>query len=366
MLRWLHNDQYFAVAQKKHVYIYDHQGTQLHRLDNHIEPLFLQFLPYHFLLASVGQAGYLKYTDTSMNKMITELRTGLGPPTAFTQNRRNAILHIGHGNGTVTLWTPNLTKPAVTVLAHKGPVRACAVDRGGNYMATAGADGRMNIFDIRNTYKEVHSYFTPSPASSLAISDTGLLAVGWGGHVTLWKDALRTKAASPYMTHHEPGRTINDLKFCPFEDILGVGHSAGFSSLIVPGAGEPNFDALEANPYANKKERQHAEVRQLLEKLRPEMISLNPDMVGTVAKKQMGHTEEDKDRRVKDAVEKDERFRMRGKNSAIRRLLRKKTGRNVRDERREKLERLKKEQSERRKGVVKEDMGPALQRFVRK
>jgi U3 small nucleolar RNA-associated protein 7 len=50
--RWLHNNQFFAVAQKKHTYIYDHQGVELHCLSKHLEPLFLEFLPYHFLLAS--------------------------------------------------------------------------------------------------------------------------------------------------------------------------------------------------------------------------------------------------------------------------------------------------------------------------
>lgn len=50
--RWLHNNQFFAVAQKKYVYIYDHTGAELHCLSRHVEPLYLEFLPYHFLLAS--------------------------------------------------------------------------------------------------------------------------------------------------------------------------------------------------------------------------------------------------------------------------------------------------------------------------
>lgn len=51
--KWLHNDQYFAVAQKKYLYIYDRVGLEIHCLTKHVEPTHIEFLPYHFLLASV-------------------------------------------------------------------------------------------------------------------------------------------------------------------------------------------------------------------------------------------------------------------------------------------------------------------------
>lgn len=147
---------------------------------------------------------------------------------------------------------------------------------------SVGVDRQVKVWDIR-TFKPLHAYFANSPATSLDISQRGILAVGQGRRLQLWRDCLSSKATSPYLTHMCELGGIRNARFCPYEDVLGVGTAGGVSSLLVPGAGEPNFDSFVANPYQAKKERQEQEVVQLLDKLQPETIMLDPEQVGKVS-----------------------------------------------------------------------------------
>lgn len=242
-------------------------------------------------------------------------------------------------------------------------------------MVSTGQDLKMSVWDIR-MFKEVNSYFTRQPASSVAISDRGLTAVGWGTQTSIWRGLFskssleQEKIQSPYMAWGGDGKRIEQVRWCPFEDLLGVSHNAGFSSIIVPGAGEPNFDASEVNPYENAKQRQEAEVKSLLNKLQPEMISLNPDYIGNLdlLSAEQRRAEKDLDKKPANPIS-DIKNRGRGKNSSLRKYLRKKGSRNIIDERRLKIEELRKSQGEKQQKRLKEaeqELGPALGRFVRK
>jgi len=115
------------------------------------------------------------------------------------------------------------------------------------------------------------------------------LAVATGGSVNVYtKPSIQTpfaaKAAPPlYLTHSIPHRPLASVRFCPFQDILTVGHNAGLSSVLVPGSGEANFDSSGADPFEDKKRRQEREVKGLLDKIQPDMIALDPDFVGSLA-----------------------------------------------------------------------------------
>mmetsp|Transcript_22220 Transcript_22220/g.48280 ORF Transcript_22220/g.48280 Transcript_22220/m.48280 type:complete len:283 (-) Transcript_22220:1218-2066(-) len=47
---FLHSGSMMAVSQEKNVFIYDEEGTEIHRLDGHRRVTGMEFLPYHWLL----------------------------------------------------------------------------------------------------------------------------------------------------------------------------------------------------------------------------------------------------------------------------------------------------------------------------
>ncbi|RYY34237.1 hypothetical protein EON62_03475, partial [archaeon] len=196
---FLSNHSMFAVAQQRYTYIYDNTGMEIHCLRSHIDPLALDYLPYHFLLASVGNSGYLKYQDVSTGELVAEHRTKMGPCNVMRQNPWNAVMALGHSSGVVSMWTPNMSTPVVKMLTHRGAVTALAVDAGGRYMVTCGMDARMKVWDIRKFGDiPLASYFTPTPGVSVDISARGLTAVAYGGHVAVWgADAITPRNATP-------------------------------------------------------------------------------------------------------------------------------------------------------------------------
>ena len=370
---FLHNAVYFAAAQRQDTFIYDKRGVELHRCSDLARAHRLDFLRRHFLLCGVGEQGVLSYLDTTTGQLVAQHRSKLGPCDVLRHNPWNAVQCLGHGNGCVTMWAPNVTQPLVKMLCHRGPVRALAVDRGGRHLVTAGADGQVKVWDVR-TFKPLHQYFSSAPAVALDISQRGLLAVGWGRRVQVWQNALARKAKAPYLNHSfDEGCSLRGISFCPYEDVLVAGHARGVSSMLVPGAGEPNYDSHVADPFQTRKERREAEVHNLLDKLQPETIVLDPEQIGKVRKETAEAVEERRaeaeaanvaalrTQRAKNAA----KTAKKGKNKASRRHRKKQI--NVimdrRDETAQKLKESGQRLAEKRRAEIPKGLPKALERF---
>ena len=210
-------------------------------------------------------------------------------------NHYNGIMCVGHLNGTLSMVQPRDSdyKPVVTMFCHeKAPLKHVAVDPTGMYMITAAADHSCKVWDIRNTYQPVTSTcYLPQTlksgdhVTSIAISQTGMLALSLKHCIAIYKHFTHIHSLfgkDLYLLHKLPSHTtVCDLSFCPYEDLLGVGHSRGFSSLMVPGSGSTSFDSKMPNPYFTDQQVKDYNVRTLLEKIPHEMICLDPSLIGT-------------------------------------------------------------------------------------
>lgn len=278
---WLHVETMFAVAQKNWVHFYDNQGIELHCVKGMDRVRCLEYLPYHFLVVSGSDTGFMSWLDTSTGQMVASYQSKLGPIRMMTQNPYNGVTCIGSSKGVVTMWSPTVREPLAKMLCHPTPLCALTVDPKGTYLATSGLDKHVKIWDIRSLNGPVSDYVLRTPAHQIAMSQRGLLALGMGNQCEIYRKPNILTVKAPYLRHRCHGN-ISNMQFCAFEDVLGVSTEKGFTSLLVPGSGEPNFDALEINPYQTKTQRKENEVHLLLDKIPAELIKLNPDVISQV------------------------------------------------------------------------------------
>ncbi|KAF5936301.1 hypothetical protein HYC85_027430 [Camellia sinensis] len=195
-------------------------------------------------------------------------------------NPFNSVVALGHLNGTVTMWKPTSPTPLVKMLANHGPVSALAFHSNGHLMATTGMDRKIKLWDLRK-FEVLQTL--PGHDKTLDFSQKGLLATATGSFVQILGDFSGSQNYSRYMGHSmAKGYQVNKVLFRPYEDVLGIGHSMGWPSILIPGSGEPNFDSWVANPFETSKQRREKEVRSLLDKLPAETILLDPTKIGTV------------------------------------------------------------------------------------
>ncbi|OAG29640.1 U3 small nucleolar RNA-associated protein 7 [Nematocida displodere] len=272
---FLHRESFFALAQSQCVYIYDNNGVEVHALRDHAKARKLQFLQDHFLLATLTDGGFLKYHDTTMGKLVSDIKTR-ERSAAMTHDRSTGVVYLSGPSGHVSLWSPRSTDYLAKILCHRSKVRNIRVSDSGSHLFTS-AGNELAVWDVRNTFSPIDRFTFPQNIFAMDVSQQNKIAVSQRASVTICSQNGQT-----LLTHHLGRDTPHSLTFMPYEDILAVGTSAGVENIVVPGAGLEIYRRNE-NPRASAQERANTEVRRILEKIPGDMIALENE-IGTEIK----------------------------------------------------------------------------------
>lgn len=199
------------------------------------------------------------------------------------QNSFNSLIGVASNKGTVSLFTPNSQEPAIKLLAHSGTVNSFDFSKDGKYAVTVGSDSQMKVFDIRQNFQELYSYWLPRKPTDVRISQTGLVSIVVGNDVMFWKDIWSQKQKKPYLKHNSRlNHPIKNFNFVPYEDFGGLTSKNNFESILVPGSSIADYDTFEHDVSGNRKQAREADVHKLLDKLPPSSINWDPYLIGKI------------------------------------------------------------------------------------
>ncbi|KAK7194278.1 WD domain, G-beta repeat/BING4CT (NUC141) domain containing protein [Novymonas esmeraldas] len=278
-----------AVAQKKFVYMYTKEGTEMHVLSKMAHMDRLGYLPKHMLLAATSSIySTMQYLDISTGQEVGTKAPAImhDPTSCLAVNPSNGVTATCDLRGVVKFWSPTVVDPLLHLKGHRGVIEDIRFHPNGRFFLTLGGDHKMKVWDCR-TLRTLEEYAVTYAFHTLDIASSGLVALGGGTHVHIWKDMFTAaKPSAPYMRFGLGyGNIAEQVKFCPFEDVIGVGHSRGFTSLLIPGSGEANPDIYHANPHETERHRKERVVTNLLDKLPPDTISMDIQVPGVNEKR---------------------------------------------------------------------------------
>ncbi|CCW63767.1 unnamed protein product [Phytomonas sp. EM1] len=273
-----------AVAQKKYVYMYTKEGTEMHILSKFAHMDRLCYLSKHMLLAATSSVySVMQYLDISTGVELGSKAPAVmrDPASCLGVNPSNGVVASCDLRGVLKFWSPTVVDPLVQLKAHKGVIEDICFHPNGRFFLTLGGDHKLKVWDCR-TLRALEEYAITYDFHTMDISAKGHVALGGGTNIQIWRDMFTPKKPNaPYMKFGLGyGKIAHQVKFCPFEDVLGVGHSKGFTSLLIPGSGEPNPDFFYANPHETDRHRKERVVTNLLDKLPPDTISMDVQIAG--------------------------------------------------------------------------------------
>jgi WD40 repeat protein len=130
-----------------------------------------------------------------------------------------SVMASGGEDGKIRIWQLDRETPLRTINAHKGRIRALALDAGGARLASSGAEGEIRIWSVASGA----SLKTLPPAgqvNALLFSGRDLIAGGGDGRVHVWDST--TGASGGPASQRTSKAAVLDLAMHPNHDFIAA------------------------------------------------------------------------------------------------------------------------------------------------
>ncbi|MBK8232322.1 MAG: serine/threonine protein kinase [Candidatus Eisenbacteria bacterium] len=139
-------------------------------------------------LLTVGADGQLRFWDGRNFAPIRTVEAHARRIYSLATNQETGWIATGSLDRTARLWTAE-GAPIAAFHGHTGTVAALAIEANRHRVVSAGADGRVQMWDGASGAHQANLRGAVSDVTALAASPDGrlLVAGGWGGEVSLWR-----------------------------------------------------------------------------------------------------------------------------------------------------------------------------------
>jgi WD40 repeat protein len=169
----------------------------------------------------------VRFFDTESGKQQHELKLG-GSVEGVRISNDGKLLVTTHGNGDVrVIDLPDRRERHLFKAVHKGGIWGMALSPNGQYLATAGKDAMVRVFDL-NKVKLLHELKHPGETNGVTFTrDNGRLLTGCADATIRVFDVASGKPAGELRGHASGG--ITDLQFSSDDKLLA---SAGIDNTV--------------------------------------------------------------------------------------------------------------------------------------
>ncbi|MEQ9406100.1 MAG: protein kinase [Fuerstiella sp.] len=211
------------------------------------------FRPGTHQAVTIGKDGWIRAWDLRrQQETVLPNESDPAPHVAFSPDGQWTALACGvpwerDGRGHVEVLDTQ-TRESVAVLdGHDGGVFGVAFRGDGRQLVSAGADGRVILWDIESQ-QPIHTIDADTPVSSLAVSSDGrTIAAGGTSRVCLWDshDGWKQHVFSL------PGKAVEGLSISPDNRLVAACSNHGFAVWTLDGTSviEGTFRAIANNSY---------------------------------------------------------------------------------------------------------------------